>query len=256
MLVEGQPSNWTAKFQRTKERRPRSLTAAGRGRAGCAAIPANTPQILGGSAKGPHERRSDQSHHQHTAATGREGTRRPDARAGLVLIRIATLLRGSVATKSAHSRPGSQGPRRRGIKASRECEHQSKQRHRSAVAHIAKRQRNWSKSLVFRNIRAPDIPTPGIAPKAAQYWTTLALGMVSLMVLRSGLRPLAPVGPVAARRTAWEPEPPQTSRAAATSKLQALATHGSPSARDEVSNWCRRPDAAANILRAWIGSVS
>ncbi len=117
------------------------------------------------------------------------------------------------------------------------------------------------------DIKPPDIPAPGFGPKAlywlTQYWTTLAmlgLGLVSLMVLRSGLRGAPGASEPAAvhAHAAAEPEPAanEPPEAAIARRLQRLSG-GGPSLRDELSEIVQEdPDTAANILRSWIGNVS
>lgn len=119
----------------------------------------------------------------------------------------------------------------------------------------------------FQDIKPGEIPLPGIGEKVlfwlSQYWSTLGLiglGLVSLVVLRSMVR-AAPGGGETATvqmRVAAEPEarPAESPESVAARRLHRL-TSGGPSLRDELSDLVKEdPDAAANILRSWIGQVT
>ncbi len=119
----------------------------------------------------------------------------------------------------------------------------------------------------FQDIKPGEIPLPGIGEKVlfwlSQYWSTLGLiglGLVSLVVLRSMVR-AAPGGGETATvqmRVAAEPEarPAESPESVAARRLRRL-TSGGPSLRDELSDLVKEdPDAAANILRSWIGQVT
>jgi flagellar M-ring protein FliF len=117
----------------------------------------------------------------------------------------------------------------------------------------------------FQDIKQADIPLPGIGHNVvvwlAEYWSTLALiglAAVSLVVLRSMVRAAgAPEGAAVHARVAAEPEPgeQESAEAVAARRLRRFSGSG-PTLRDEVSEMVREdPDAAANILRSWIGSV-
>ena len=119
----------------------------------------------------------------------------------------------------------------------------------------------------FQSIKPADIPLPGGGQKVvywlADHWSTLGLiglGLVSLMVLRSMVRSV-PGGQevatmqtrVAADTAAQEKESIET---VAARRLQRFSA-GGPSLRDELSELVKEdPDAAANILRSWIGHTN
>jgi flagellar M-ring protein FliF len=119
----------------------------------------------------------------------------------------------------------------------------------------------------FSDIQRGEIPVPGLAQSAlgwfGQNWGTLAIAglvLVSLNMLRSMVRaaPAAPEPSTTSLRVAAEPEPKEedTAEAAAARRLRRMTGSG-PSLRDELSDLVKEdPDAAANILRAWIGQVS
>ena len=124
--------------------------------------------------------------------------------------------------------------------------------------------------MTFPEIKGSEIPAPAAGEKAmswfSQNWATVGLGglvLVSLYMLRSMVRSVP----------ATEPEPQTTSlriagtdsdssspsteapEALAARRLRRLSGNG-PSLRDELSDMVKEdPDAAANILRTWIGQV-
>ncbi len=118
------------------------------------------------------------------------------------------------------------------------------------------------------SITPPPIPEPEMKAQVmgwlAQYWSTLGLGglaLVSLLMLRSMVRsasvpPPRPETPVAeAKPDEEQSPPPETKEAVRERRLKRLAA-GGPSLRDELSELVTEdPDAAANILRTWIGNV-
>lgn len=120
----------------------------------------------------------------------------------------------------------------------------------------------------FQDITPAEIPVPGAGEKAlswlGQYWATLGmLGLAgfSLLMLRSMTR-ATPPGPAPAQARGKNPAGPaqreeeeqenkETQRASRLSRF----SDGGPSLRDELSELVTEdPDAAANILRAWIGT--
>jgi flagellar M-ring protein FliF len=119
----------------------------------------------------------------------------------------------------------------------------------------------------FQDIKSDGIPAPSFVHQTlnwlSQHWSTLGLGglgLVSLFVLRSMVR-TAPApeesSPMVARVAATPGEPqPQHAEApevVAARRLRRMTGSG-PSLRDELSEMIQEdPDAAANILRAWIG---
>jgi flagellar M-ring protein FliF len=124
----------------------------------------------------------------------------------------------------------------------------------------------------FQDITPGEIPLPGIGQKITtwllQNWSTLGMAglvLVSLVVLRSMVRSVpAPAEPTAVSlRVAAEPEP-QVAPAAQTETPEMKAarrlrriTGSGPSLRDELSELVTEdPDAAASILRGWIGSAT
>jgi flagellar M-ring protein FliF len=120
----------------------------------------------------------------------------------------------------------------------------------------------------FQDITPGPIPLPGTGQKIgywlAEYWSTLgliALAAGSLVVLRSMVRGAAPGAPestTAQVRVAAEPEPRENESAEAVAARRLRRFSGSgPSLRDELSEMVSEdPDAAANILRSWIGNVT
>jgi flagellar M-ring protein FliF len=125
----------------------------------------------------------------------------------------------------------------------------------------------------FQNITPAPQPGPGASDQVLDWlgrsWRTLGLmllGLVSLVMLRSMVRsaapvPPAPVTPPVAAGTAPAGGPSEeggeeSQEAAKQRRLKRLAA-GGPSLRDELSQLVGEdPDAAANILRTWIGSTS
>jgi flagellar M-ring protein FliF len=124
--------------------------------------------------------------------------------------------------------------------------------------------------MTFQHLTPAAVVAPGVADKAlfwlGQYWSTLGmlgLGAVSLIVFRSMVRaaPIAELprpqsasvaaAPVGEELTIGEPEQQE-----AAARLKRRAKSG-PSLRDELVEIVKEdPDAAANILRNWIGSAT
>jgi len=128
--------------------------------------------------------------------------------------------------------------------------------------------------MTFQHIASAPILPPSVAEKGlswlGQYWSTLGtigLGMVSLMMLRSMVRAVpatesprsTPAVSASSNSLSQASEnddssPVEVQEAAA--KLKRRVKSG-PSMRDELVEIVRDdPDAAANILRSWIGSAT
>lgn len=124
--------------------------------------------------------------------------------------------------------------------------------------------------MTFQQLPSTPVLQPGVADKAlfwlSQSWSTLGtigLGMVSLLMLRSVVKAVpsaeTPRADAASLPTPAEGEdepamPAEQQEAAA--RLKRRAKSG-PSLRDELVDIVREdPDAAANILRNWIGSAT
>jgi len=116
----------------------------------------------------------------------------------------------------------------------------------------------------FQDIAPAEIPVPGAGEKAlswlGRYWATLGmLGLAgfSLLMLRSMTRaiPSGPAPALAAGKSPTGPEEPEEQGEEPRASRLARFSGGGPSLRDELSELVGEdPDAAANILRAWIGS--
>ncbi|NUQ62432.1 MAG: hypothetical protein HUU20_08080 [Pirellulales bacterium] len=115
----------------------------------------------------------------------------------------------------------------------------------------------------FQDITMPEVPQPAMSEKAiawlGQSWTTLGmilLALVSLAMLRSMVRsaPLpAPVRTTLLSARAEEPEEKEEEGATAAERRLRRFQSGT-SLKDELSLLVAEdPDAAANILRTWIG---
>ena len=124
--------------------------------------------------------------------------------------------------------------------------------------------------MTFQHLPAPPVTPPSTADKAlfwlGQYWSTLGmigLGAVSLLVFRSMVRaapvaelPRAESAPVKAAPASDELSAGEPEQQEAAARLKRRAKSG-PSLRDELVEIVREdPDAAANILRNWIGSAT
>jgi flagellar M-ring protein FliF len=124
----------------------------------------------------------------------------------------------------------------------------------------------------FQDITTPAPPEPGVRELVVgwlvQYWTTVGLmllGLVSLLVLRSVVRSVAPppaapaVAPAAAAAVTAaevEEEPPPAETSAPARRLKRTRKPG-VSLKEELSDLVKEdPDAAASILRTWIGNAS
>jgi len=114
---------------------------------------------------------------------------------------------------------------------------------------------------VFKDIKPAEIPSPGIGENAVtwlgEYWHTLGmvgLAMFSLMMLRSMVRAGPAVAePPAGMRVHDEEEEEETPEEAI---LRRFGGSGR-SLRDELADLVQEdPNAAANILKTWIGNVS
>jgi flagellar M-ring protein FliF len=112
----------------------------------------------------------------------------------------------------------------------------------------------------FTSLPEPLLPTLGFSEKAvawlSDYWTTVGtfgLACVSLLMLRSMVRSgssSTPMPPEVNLPTPGEEEAPKPIVPAIKRRLETA-----PSLRDELGDMVREnPDAAANILRSWIGS--
>lgn len=119
----------------------------------------------------------------------------------------------------------------------------------------------------FQDIKQPDLPLPGTGQKAMSWfgenWRTLGmvgLVVVSLVMLRSMVRNVpapepAPTMSLRIAATESAPQPTESPEATAAHRLRRITGSG-PSLRDELSEIVKDdPDAAANILRTWIGQV-
>jgi flagellar M-ring protein FliF len=128
--------------------------------------------------------------------------------------------------------------------------------------------------VTFQHLASAPIAPPAFADQAlfwlSQYWTTLGmvvLGLVSLLILRSIARSIPAAAPrpeaapamSAATTIDSESSPvvePVRERQDAATRLKRRAK-GGPSLRDELVDIVREdPDAAANILRNWIGAAT
>jgi flagellar M-ring protein FliF len=119
----------------------------------------------------------------------------------------------------------------------------------------------------FQDMPSEPMPAPSTTERAlvwfGQHWGTLGmigLAGFSLLVLRSMIRATptgAKVAPAAAAGSTETEQKEERSAAAATARRLARFAAGGPSLRDELSDLVREDtDAAANILRTWIGSAS
>jgi len=120
----------------------------------------------------------------------------------------------------------------------------------------------------FEDVKLPEIPPPGMAETAltwfGQYWGTLGmitLAMFSLIILRSMLRAGTAESETESRPSAVfsmeSAEAVDESEIKAAAKRLGRFSGKGPSLRDELSELVKEdPDAAANILRTWIGSAS
>ncbi len=119
----------------------------------------------------------------------------------------------------------------------------------------------------FTDIPPEPVAEPGMPEKMTnwftEHWTSLGLivlAMVSLMMLRSMVRASPaveePLGtPVAATAGHAAPRSPKKEESAAERRLKKLSGNG-PTLRDELSELVvEDPEAAANILRNWIGNA-
>jgi len=124
----------------------------------------------------------------------------------------------------------------------------------------------------FDDLPAPEVAPPTMGNQAlgwlAENWTTVGmilLGMIALMMVRSLLRSLpavaatgAPAAVAATPHAENEEEDDELGdkAAAAAHRLKRFSGSG-PSLRDELAELVSEdPDAAANVLRTWIGSVT
>lgn len=127
----------------------------------------------------------------------------------------------------------------------------------------------------FQNITtAPPAPPPTmqvVTQWLTEHWRTLGLmllGLVSLLVFRSAVKSVAArevpattasASAIAAApaKAAAEEEPEEESAEAAQQRRLKRLAGGGPSLKDELSQIVSEdPDAAANILRNWIGTAS
>jgi flagellar M-ring protein FliF len=129
--------------------------------------------------------------------------------------------------------------------------------------------------MTFQHIASAPILPPSVAEKGlswlGQYWSTLGtigLGMVSLLMLRSMVRAVpsaesARSAPAAATSAASPSQTFESDEKSSPAEVQEAAVKlkrrvkSGPSMRDELVEIVREdPDAAANILRSWIGGAT
>jgi len=129
--------------------------------------------------------------------------------------------------------------------------------------------------MTFQHIASAPILPPSVAEKGlswlSQYWSTLGtigLGMVSLMMLRSMVRAVPAAessrsAPAAAANAASPSQAFENDDKSSPADVQEAAVKlkrrvkSGPSMRDELVEIVRDdPDAAANILRSWIGGAT
>jgi flagellar M-ring protein FliF len=118
----------------------------------------------------------------------------------------------------------------------------------------------------YADIPESPLPEPNVQERAmtwlGRHWSTLGLGflvLVSLVMLRSTVRAVPasePRAPHEATGVGQETEGPRKDEAPAHRRLRRLTGTGK-TLRDEMSDLVAEdPDAAANILRTWIGNVT
>ncbi len=117
---------------------------------------------------------------------------------------------------------------------------------------------------VLDDLKAPEIPGPGLGENAmawfGQYWTTLGMigvAMFSLVILRSMVRtgPGVPEGKGLSATSPGDEADEESPEEAALNRLGRFSGSG-PSLRDELGSLIQEdPDAAANILKTWIGTA-
>jgi flagellar M-ring protein FliF len=119
----------------------------------------------------------------------------------------------------------------------------------------------------FQDITPPEIPQPTTTDYAtawlSQNWTTVGmilLAGIAMLMLRSMVRSVSVAGSsaanVVAARIEGHGQAPQAEQEAPANepRLRRFIGKG-PSLRDELSQMVQSdPDAAANVLRTWIGS--
>jgi flagellar M-ring protein FliF len=123
----------------------------------------------------------------------------------------------------------------------------------------------------FAHVAAAEVPTLAMTDQALSWlsssWSTLGMiGLVffSLLTLRSMVRTAGAAAaeqpaasPIAAAVEAAEPEEEEASAEAKPKRLKRRLAGTGPTLRDELADIVREdPDAAANILRGWIGNAS
>jgi flagellar M-ring protein FliF len=120
----------------------------------------------------------------------------------------------------------------------------------------------------FQDFKRDDLPAPSIVSKLVEWlnmnWSTLGIGglvLASLAMLRSMMGSTGAAtsaGPVALRAAGSEAEPQseEPPEIVVARRLRRMSG-GGPSLRDELSDLVKEdPDAAANILRSWIGPTN
>jgi flagellar M-ring protein FliF len=257
----------------------RDGSAGGGGRPGYQATSNGAASLAGAAAKGSHDEEEDTTEEQHSVP----GTTQVEKEnVGLTpdLVKVAVIIPNSYFEKVWRERnPPPTGqeakpPDAAALDAVRTEETAKIQKHVAALLPPAKTTTDINDLVTItslQDIKPADIPTPGTGQKVvvwlAEYWSTLGmigLGLVSLLVLRSMVRsvPGATEGTTEQLRVASEPatageagqrerESPET---VAARRLRRFSG-GGPSLRDELSELVQEdPDAAANILRAWIGN--
>jgi flagellar M-ring protein FliF len=236
----------------------------------------NTPAALSASSsKGPHDE-EEESTSETVNATGVQQTEKESLGLTPELVKVAIVIPNSYFEKVWRERnPATAGqeqkaPDQAALDQSRTEESGKIQKIVAALLPQAKGVTDMTELVAvtsLQDIKPVEIPLPGIGQKMlvwlAQYWSTLGMigvGLVSLIVLRSMVR--AAPGPAETApvhvRVAAEPEAGagESPESVAARRLRRFSG-GGPSLRDELSELVQEdPDAAANILRSWIGHVT
>jgi flagellar M-ring protein FliF len=277
--VDYKPKATTTEVTDKSKTRTRESAGPG-GRPGMQNQGANMPTSLAatGGSRSPHEEEEESDHHEASVASG-EKVETENVGLTPKLVKVSVGIPSSYFEKVWQERnPVKEGeqpksPDAAALEQLRTEESAKLQKHVAALLPPAENVADAGELVTittFQDIKTEPPPLPGAGQRAmswfGQYANTLGLGalaVVSLLMLRSMVRGGVPATPTpsspVALRIAGEEQPAgeqESLEKVAARRLRRFSGSG-PTLRDELSELVQEdPDAAANILRAWIGHTN
>jgi len=270
----------TTTYRETEKTVTRSQQGSGpAGRPGYPANAPNTPTAIGSMSAGGSRQEEEQTQRELASAVSGEQTEKESVGLTPRLVRVSVSVPTSYFEKvwgESHPATDGKAPARPDAAALAQVRTEAMakiQKHVAALLPPAEGVTDATQLVMvndFQNITPPELPAPGAAENAlawlGDYWSTLGvigLGLVSLLMVRSMVRgggggpsPGAEAPPTPRLATPEAEETEQEAREAAVARRLQRFAKGGPSLRDELSELVHEdPDAAANILRTWIGNA-